>query len=292
MRHHDSDHWALVMRVKTDPAGVKRYEKNRRPLAASLLPRPLSRGDAMLAELVEAVEKPPVKERSENVGVRSGTWSLVDRRAELRKAGRLTQRELRRRARVIRASLKLDRQERAQKAGEAIMMELLAGNIKEAWRILKAWHWEAGGAATTPCHASMERKTVEREELYYFQASLGEHTPANRDPILLLDDTPSDKGTRTAVNALRIGRTGGGSMIQAEDLKGWLQRAAENDAAEAEGTLGLEGAGDICRLLARLIRNIWDTREIPFKMLLTSYVIPKGNSGCTSFGRGSAAAPG
>ena len=109
MRHHDSDHRALAMRVETDPAGVKRYEKNRRPLAASLLPRPLSREDAMLAELVEAVEKPPVKERSENVGVRSGTWSLVERRAELRKAPRLTQRESRRLARAIRASPKLDR---------------------------------------------------------------------------------------------------------------------------------------------------------------------------------------
>ena len=128
------------MRVETDPAGVKRYEKNRRPLAASLLPRPLSREDAMLAELVEAVEKPPVKERSENVGVRSGTWSLVDRRVELRKTGRLTQHESRRLVRAIRVLLKLNRQERAQNAGEAIMMEFLAGNIKEAWRILKAWH--------------------------------------------------------------------------------------------------------------------------------------------------------
>ena len=50
-------------------------------------------------------------------------------------------------ARAIRASLKLDRQERARKADEAIVMELIAGNIKEAWRILKAWHRETGGAA-------------------------------------------------------------------------------------------------------------------------------------------------
>ena len=110
----------------------------------------------MFEELVDTLEKPPAKERPESAWVRPGTWSLVDRRAELRKAGRLTQREARRLARAIRASLKLDRQERARKAGEAIMMELLAGNIKEAWRILKAWHWEADGAATKPCHASME----------------------------------------------------------------------------------------------------------------------------------------
>ena len=105
MRHHDSDHWALVMQVETDPAGVRRYEKDRRPFTVSLLPRPLLRRDAMLAKLVEAVEKSPVKERSENVGVRLGTWSLVDRRAELRKAPWLTQRESRRLARAIRVWL-------------------------------------------------------------------------------------------------------------------------------------------------------------------------------------------
>ena len=55
------------------------------------------------------VEKPPVKERPENVWVHSGTWSLMDRRTKLRKAGRLTQRESRRLARAIRASPKLDR---------------------------------------------------------------------------------------------------------------------------------------------------------------------------------------
>ena len=63
-------------------------------------------------------------------------------------------------ARAIRESLKLVRQERAQKAGKAIMMELLGGNTKEAWCILKAWHREASGTTTKPCHASMERQTV------------------------------------------------------------------------------------------------------------------------------------
>ena len=92
----------------------------------------------MFAELVEAMEKPLVKERPENVRVRSGARSLVDRTAEPRKAGRLTQRESLRLARAIRALLKLNRQEWVRKAGKAIMMELLVGNIKEAWRILKA----------------------------------------------------------------------------------------------------------------------------------------------------------
>ena len=34
MRHHDSDHRALILRVEADPAGVKRYDKARRTLPA------------------------------------------------------------------------------------------------------------------------------------------------------------------------------------------------------------------------------------------------------------------
>ena len=37
MRHHDSDYRALVMRVETDPEGVKRYEKDRRTPPSPLL---------------------------------------------------------------------------------------------------------------------------------------------------------------------------------------------------------------------------------------------------------------
>ena len=144
------------------------------------------------------------------------------------------------------------------------MMELLAGNIKEAWRILKAWHRETGSTATKPCHASMERQMVEWEDLYGYQASPGEHIPSNRDPVPLPDEAPSDAGIKTAFKTLRNGRTGDGSMMRAKHLKAWLQRAEEEEeATEKEGTKGLEGAGDTWRLLVRLIQHIWDTGEIP-----------------------------
>ena len=111
----------------------------------------------MFEELVEAVEKPLARERPENHWVRPGTWLLVDQRAAMRKEGILTQREARRLGRKIAAALKEDRKERARRAGEAIMAELEAGNVKEAWRILKGWHREAGGTTAKPCHASMEK---------------------------------------------------------------------------------------------------------------------------------------
>ena len=119
----------------------------------------------MFEELVDTLEKRRPRSAPRTRGSAQARDLLWTRGQELRKAGRLTQREARRLARAIRASLKLDRQERARKAGEAIMMELLAGNIKEAWRIFKAWHQETGGATTKPCHASIERQTVEQEDL-------------------------------------------------------------------------------------------------------------------------------
>ena len=69
MQHHNSDHRSLVTQVETDPAGVKRYENDRPPLPAPPLPRLIAYGDTVYAEMVEAVEKPLMKERLENAWV-------------------------------------------------------------------------------------------------------------------------------------------------------------------------------------------------------------------------------
>ena len=67
--------------------------------------------------------------------------------------------------------------------------------------------------------------------------------------------------------------------MRAEHLKMWLRWAEEEEEAEKEGAVGLEGAGDTWRLLVRLIQHVWDTGEIPSQMLLTIIIlIPKGNS--------------
>ena len=51
--------------MEADPAGVKHYDREQRTLPP--VPRPLARGDAMFEELVDTLEKPPAKERPENV---------------------------------------------------------------------------------------------------------------------------------------------------------------------------------------------------------------------------------
>ena len=188
---------------------------------------------------------------------------MLGKRATMRNEGTLTQREVRRLGRRIAASLKEDCKEQAWKAGEAIILELGAGNTKEAWRLLKAWHREAGGMTIRPCYASMKRQTEEREDLYGFQVSPGEHMPINRDPILLPNKAPPDADIRAAVKRLRNGRTGGGTMMRTEDIKAWLARTKEEEEAEGEatGSGGLERARDTLRLLVRLIQHIWDMAQ-------------------------------
>ena len=71
--------------------------------------------------------------------------------------------------------------------------------------------------------------------------------------------------------------------MRGEHLKAWLRLAMEEEKAEEEGTEGLEGAGDTWRLLVRLIQHIWDTGEIPSRMLMTIIVlIPKGKLGTSA----------
>ena len=82
----------------------------------------------------------------------------------------------------------------------------------------------------------MERQAVERESLYKFQASLGKHIPTNKDPSLLLDASTPDAQIRAAVKALHNGQTVSSSMIRAEDLKGCLRWAEEEEKVEVAGS--------------------------------------------------------
>ena len=98
--------------------------------------------------------------------IRPSTWSLVDKRAGERIAGTLTQTTKHNLNREIAASLKADRIERARKVGESLMGHIHAGDMREAWRSVQGWYKEAGAQQAKKCHESMEKQTVEREELY------------------------------------------------------------------------------------------------------------------------------
>ena len=110
----------------------------------------------MFEKLVEAIEVPMKQERLVNAWVRPSTWLLMDWWVVVRKEETLTQRKARRLGRQIIKFLKDNHKEQTWKAGETIMMHLEERGLREAWRTLQGWHWEAGKVAAKPCYASME----------------------------------------------------------------------------------------------------------------------------------------
>ena len=137
------------------------------------------------------------------------------------------------------------------------------GDSREAWQILRLWYRKADGFAAKPCYTTMDKQTEEREALYSYKASPGENIPANRDCTFLQDEAPTDEEIRAAVKILQNGRSGGGTNMRVEDMKGWLAQMEAEEKAKRKRVEGLEGAGDMLRLLVRLIQHIWNTGEIP-----------------------------
>ena len=226
----------------------------------------------MFEELKATVEAPSPRERRENAWISDATWEFVDRRAEMRKAGILCQREARRLQRKIRASLKADRQERARRAGEAANAELATGNIREAFRHLKGWYREAGEISPRPCLQTMEQQTAERVELYGRVPPPGDPIPINVDAFDVNDGVPPDEEIRGVARDLRNGRAGGASYMRAEDVKSWLRGIEAEEAGEEP-----KGAGDRWRALVKLVQAIWERGEIPRQLLWVIVVLlPKG----------------
>ena len=156
-------------------------------------------------------------------------------------------------------------------------MTLLAGGeSEEVWRTVRGWYSQADGCAPKPCHQTMACQTEEKEELYVWRNPPGSPFPCNVARPRLEDGPQPDKEVWAAVKKLPNGRTGGGSMMRAEDVKGWLLGMEREEKARKEGVVGHEGAGDSWRLFVQLMQHIWESGEIPRQMLLTIVVlIPK-----------------
>ena len=243
---HNSDHRALIAKLKPgSKEGMKRYRKGIESCPLNL-PKygPLTEGEDAVEVLQSTVVKPTPREFKENQWIRPGTWVLVDQRAGARVAGDLTQTMRRNLNRKIAASLKADRIERARKVGESLMGHILAGDMREAWRSVQGWYKEAGAQQAKKCHDSMEKQTVEREELYARVPPPGGPIPCNVPKTPINDVMPSDAEIRGVVKALRNGRAGNTRGMKAEHLKQWLGMAESEEKARAEGEDGYEGRGD------------------------------------------------
>ncbi len=115
--------------------------------------------------LKKTVAKPSPRKRKDNAWISDKTWALVDKRVSLRKQNRMGRAEGRRLSREIRASIKVDRAERARRTGENYKVELRQGNIHEAFRHLSGWYKAATEVATRPCFLTLEKQTQDPEEL-------------------------------------------------------------------------------------------------------------------------------
>ena len=69
----------------------------------------------------------------------------------------------------------------------------------------------------------MDKQAEEREGLYGYNSSPGEHIPVNRDHAYLQDEAPPDKELKASVETLWNGRTENGTNMRAEYLKRWLE---------------------------------------------------------------------
>ena len=79
----------------------------------------------------------------------------------MRREGKLSIAESRKLSRRIKVSLREDRRERAQRAGEEVMKHLRDGRVRTIW----GWHKTVESKAAKPCFRSMEKQTKGREDL-------------------------------------------------------------------------------------------------------------------------------
>jgi len=276
LRHHDSDHRAIVGRLYAGRRGkLRRYRKRRQRFPVAL-PRagPRTHGEALFEELKGACEPPPARQRPANAWISDATWVLVDRRAALRRGGWLSQAASRRLGRQINSQLKADRQQRVEDVADKIEGHLAAGELAEAWGLAKGWYRSASERAPKPCRQTLARQTDEREELYGMVIPPGTPIPINVDAFDINDDVPGEAEIRAAVRRLRSGRAGGASGIRAEHIKKWL---AATEAAEKEGTDPGDD-GDRWKLFVELVQLIFEKGEIPSQMTWVMVVLlPKGN---------------
>mmetsp|Transcript_7501 Transcript_7501/g.17019 ORF Transcript_7501/g.17019 Transcript_7501/m.17019 type:complete len:226 (-) Transcript_7501:948-1625(-) len=159
-RHSNSDHRAIVAEFYAGHQKKMKVYRRKRQRFPIRLPKygPRTEMEASFEELQSNCVKPPPRALKSNSWISDATWQLVDRRAQLRRRGMLSQAGTRKLGREIKASLKSDRKTRAATAASTIEGHLDAGGLKEAWRCLKGWYANATDKAAKPCYKSVQSK--------------------------------------------------------------------------------------------------------------------------------------
>ena len=111
--------------------------------------------------------------------------------------------------------------------------------MKEAWEAVKGWYRAVNKRAPPPDRRSLKCQTDERVDLYAKQSPPGESIPVHIR-FGVQDRVPPEPEIRGAVRErLRNGRSGGASLMRAEDVKRWLRGREKED----EDPVAHKGAG-------------------------------------------------
>ena len=128
---------------------------------------------------------------------------------------------------------------------------------------MQGWYKTAGEQQAKKYHDSMEKQTVEREELYTLVPPPGDPIPCNMEKTLLNDRRLFDHEISVVVKDLRNNLAGNTRGMQAEDLKQWLSMIESKDKADAARDEEHTGRGNTWRIFVKLVQHVWDTGNIP-----------------------------
>jgi hypothetical protein len=131
------------------------------------LPRgPLDKLCTLYEELRLDVVAPPKRAQPRNSWISAPTWGLIDRRAMLRRQGKLSKWMSRLLGRQIASGLKGDRQQQAADGVGNIEGLLASRETREAWRCLKGWYKATTDTAPAVSQLSLAAQTAKRVDLY------------------------------------------------------------------------------------------------------------------------------
>jgi len=274
-RGFDTDHEALCAWMQAGPAKRHSGYLNARKSNPWRPPENRTESDTLFDTLVQRVEKAKSTPRVDRKSwISDDTWRLVDRRAQGKRQGTLSQEELRALNQQIHSSLKKDRKKRVTDAGTAIEAALEANDLQAAWNIAKAWYAKASGTTPRPSKSEFQALHEERSELYRARPSPGDGIPLHVDPFDVPDEVPSQDEIATATRQLRTGRAGGASGMKPEHLRQWLEEFERED-----------GDKDPWQAVLDIVQRAFVHGELPSAFELSVLVIiPKPCGGVRGIG--------
>ena len=138
----------------------------------------MTRADALFQALKLNITPPTrAEKRARQVWISAQTWNLVDQRSAMQKVVNHDGAEVRRLSRRIHQSFRVDRKERAARAGADIEAALTAGKLQESWKMMQAWYREASDRPQLPSRGDLDAVMLERQDLYSREPPPGEPIP-------------------------------------------------------------------------------------------------------------------